>query len=217
LLLVAAAGTGVWLLGCVAHQASAQAETALPQPVPAAAGAVTSVVIPVGSAVPDPAERTPVAGVLPAAGGGLVWDVPVLPPLGSALLPPARSGETGAVPRSPGRQAADAYRPGSRPALPRMAEPELTASPITEPVRPGVAAASTELAPHPRPLPVPGPGLPLLPGGDAFHAPDGPHSLPLAESVPGPAFGPAAGLTAPRVVSTADARQRAYLPDTPPD
>jgi hypothetical protein len=221
LLLVAAAGTGVWLLGCLAHQPSAQAEPVFPRPVPAVSGPLSSLVPPVGSVLADPAERPPVAVVRPVT-RGLVPDVPVpdvpvpdgpvLSPVGravgSALLPPARSAGAGVAVGSAGQQAAVAHRPGSRP-VPARAVPVVWAL-----VRPDAAA---ERAPHPHPWPAPGRGIPPLPAGDACQTPGSPHSLPLAEPVPGPAFGPAAGLAAPRVVGAAVARQRAYLPDTPPD
>ena len=238
LLLAAAAGAGVWLLGCCGHQASAQAETASPRPVvpvnAADSGTARSPAQPVMANSPAGRIRFAVMRLDPAGRDGLVRAVPALPPLpmvrpavgmvpigllpvspvGSALLPPARSRETGAAPGPAGpggRQAPDAHQPGSRPA-----EPGLSVVAIAEPVAHNVAAAVTEPAPRPRPLPIPGPGLPVLPAGAVSQAPGSPNSLPLAEPVAGLAPNPAGGLTSAGAAGAADAPQRVCLPDTPP-
>lgn len=230
LLLVTAAGTGVWLLGCLGHHASAQAETASTRPIAPliATGSVprSAPVLPVKSAARASAERAPVTGIRldSATRGGPVPNVPVLPlpsvlrsvpaavPTG-LLPPPARRSEIGAMPGSGGQQLPDASAPGSPPSQPRMVVPGLA---VAAPVSAIVVTIGTEPAPLPQPVPAPGPGVPLLPGGDAGQSPGNPHSLPLGEPVLGPALGPAAGLASSRAADAADVRRQAYLPDTPP-
>jgi hypothetical protein len=241
MLLVAAAGAGVWLLGCVGHQASAQAETASPRPVavPNAAtfGLMSSPVQPVSSVTRGPAELVRTGGVrlssilragpareapLPpvrsAPGVVPVGRLP-LPPVGSALLPPARSSKAGALPGPAGHgghQVSEAHRPGTGAVGHRLAAPDLALVGIAAPVSPNVTAAETEPTPRPQPLPVPGPGLPLLAGGAASQTPGSPHSLPLAEPAAGLPPGPAAGLAARWPTGPVGVRQRGCLPDTPP-
>jgi hypothetical protein len=241
LLLVAAAGAGIWALGCLSQHTAAQAETASPMlagpassagpglaaasrgPVGAlpggSAGRIRSTAHQLGSAVPDgPGRGVPAPPQPPLAVAARLSAVPAVtlpvPPVGSTLLPPAHSGQPEPTPAATGpegRQAGDVDQAGSR-----TSERSLNSSPTSErSVGSAPGCSVDEPAPHPGPVPVPGPPRP--PANGAGHACGSPYSLPLGEPAAGPIPGSAAGLAAPRSATAAGVRQRAYLPDTPPD
>ena len=230
LLLAGAAGAGIWLLGCLSQHATAQAETVWPNP----AAQASSVGLMIGPS-PEPALPLPARPVIrwpglqlgPGVPDNLVQDVPALPlpplagvmppsvpPVGGALLPVV--GKPGSQPASIGRHGAAADQASVRRSEPGIFRwPLSSLGAVERSFDAGPGRMVGESAPHPRPIPLP--GTPRRPANDSGGAPGSPYSLPLSEPADGPSSGPFTGLAEPWSAEAAGLRQRAYLPDTPPD
>ena len=241
-LLVAAAGAGIWLLGCLNQHTAAQAATAWPKPVaPTSSASVKSLLRPPHSEIPGipvpGAARLagdPIPGVArlpagPTAGdavvGGSIRAVPAvpLPPLVVSSARHLRPVVTLPVPPPAGQALPPPVhrtRPGAASAASRLVA-DIVMAGGCEPVAPPAGTAEQlsgrapgDSAPHPRPLPAP--GIPMSPAGEAGEAPGAPHSLPLGEPAARPMPGWFAGRAEAWSVTASGLRQRACLPDTPP-